>query len=106
MYQAKWYTQGQEPSTSVVNPWDTPWSLVGPVGPDDVPFAPTTVARGTHPDWDPERLYAKGDAVLLDGLPYEARWPNKGEVPSSLFPVAPDSAWEPLFTIPGEPESP
>lgn len=105
VYQAKWYTQGQEPSTTVGNPWDTPWSLVGPVDPDDVPFAPPTLAPGTHPEWNPDTLYAKGDTVLLDGLPYEARWPNESEVPSSLFPVGPDLAWEPLFTVPGEPES-
>jgi chitinase len=105
VYQAKWYTQGQDPASTASNPWDTPWALVGPVGPDDVPFTPVTVPAGTHPDWNPETLYGRGDAVLLDGLPYEARWPTKGEVPPSLFPVGPDSAWVPLFAIPGEPGS-
>ncbi len=105
VYQAKWYTQGQEPATVVANPWDTPWSLVGPVGPDDVPFAPKAVAPGTYPDWDPKQLYTKGDKVVLEGLPYEARWPNQGEVPPSLLPVGPDSAWNPLFVVPGEPAS-
>jgi chitinase len=105
VYQAKWYTQGVEPSTTVANPWETPWSLVGPVGPGEVPFAPTKLPPGTAPDWNPKALYAKGDTVLLDGLPYKARWPNQGDVPSSLFPVGPDSAWSPLFTLPGEPPS-
>ncbi|HEY7628086.1 MAG TPA: chitinase [Ilumatobacteraceae bacterium] len=105
VYQAKWYTQGQEPTTVVANPWDTPWSLVGPIGPDDKPYTPTTLAPGTYPDWNPDKLYAKGDKVLLEGLPYEARWPNQAEVPQTLMPVAPDSAWNPLFTIPGEPPS-
>ncbi|MGZ4674292.1 MAG: hypothetical protein ACXV8K_16645, partial [Ilumatobacteraceae bacterium] len=40
-----------------------------------------------------------------DRLPYEARWPNQGEVPPSLLPVGPDSAWSPLFVVPGEPAS-
>lgn len=105
VYEAKWYTQGQDPAMVVANPWETPWSLIGPVGPDEEPFVPTTVAPGTHPDWSPKQLYATGDRVLLGGLPYEARWPNQGEVPPSLFPVDPDSAWEPLFAIPGEPTS-
>ena len=41
VYQAKWYTKGQDPSTTVANPWDTPWTLVGPVRPGDKPFTPT-----------------------------------------------------------------
>jgi chitinase len=87
------------------SPWDTPWSLVGPVGADEVPYMPTTLAPGTHPEWKPVPLYDTGDQVLFAGLPYEARWPNKGEAPSTLFPVGPDSAWRPLFTLPGEPPS-
>ena len=105
VYQAKWYTQGQEPSTALGNPGDMPWSLVGPIGPDDVPFAPKTAAAGTYPDWNPDHLYTKGDRVLLEGLPYEARWTNQAEVPQTLLPVGPDSAWSPLFIVPGEPKS-
>ncbi len=106
VYEAKWYTQGFDPSTVTPNPWDSPWALLGPVSPDDEPFSPTTVAPGTHPDWTPQPLYMTGDKVLFDGLPYEARWPNQGEAPSTLFPVGPDSAWRPLFAIAGEPTSP
>ena len=29
IYRAKWWTQGFAPDTQVVNPWDTPWLLVG-----------------------------------------------------------------------------
>lgn len=105
VYQAKWYTQGHDPSTVVANAWDTPWSLVGPVSPDDPPFAPPTLPVGTHPEWSPSTFYNTGDKVLLEGLPYEARWPNEKEVPSVLFPVGPDSAWKPLFKVPGEPDS-
>ncbi|MDO8365143.1 MAG: chitinase [Actinomycetota bacterium] len=106
VYEAKWYTQGDDPSRVTANPWDTPWGLIGPVSPDDEPYTPTTLAAGTHPAWDPKKLYTTGDTVLFDGLPYEARWPSQGEAPSTLFPVGPDSAWEPLFTLPGEPTTP
>ncbi len=105
VYQAKWYTQGQEPSTAVANSGDMPWSLVGPIRPDDVPFAPKTETAGTYPDWSPDHLYTKGDRVLLEGLPYQARWTNQAEVPQTLLPVGPDSAWSPLFIVPGEPKS-
>jgi len=103
VYEAKWYTQGFDPSAVTPNSWDTPWALIGPVSPDDVPFTLTTVPPGTHPEWTPLPLYTTGDKVLFGGLPYEARWPNQGEAPSTLFPVGPDSAWRPLFTIAGEP---
>ncbi|MBI4934472.1 MAG: chitinase [Actinobacteria bacterium] len=103
VYEAKWYTQGDDPARVTANTWESAWSLVGPVSPDDEPFTPTTVAAGTYPDWSPETLYDKGDKVLFDGLPYEARWPNQSDAPSTLFPVGPDSSWRPLFTLPGEP---
>jgi chitinase len=53
--------------------------------------------------WSPEVLYQRGARVLLDGLPYEARWASRGEAPGTLFPIGSDEAWEPLFAIPGEP---
>lgn len=106
VYEAKWYNQGDDPAMPHENPWDSAWSLVGPVVPTDEPFTPETVPAGTHPSWNPELLYETGDKVLFDGLPYEARWPNQGEPPSTLFPVSPDSAWDPLFTIAGEPDMP
>ena len=106
VYIAKWWNQGVDPAIVAANPWDTPWTLMGPVDPNDEPFTPPTVAPGTHPEWDPTKLYQTGDEVLFNGLPFEARWPNKEEAPSVLFPVGPDSAWKPLFTLPGEPEEP
>ena len=106
VYQAKWYISGQDPATPVSVPSDTAWSLLGPVDPSDEPFTPTTVPAGTHPEWEPGVLYPTGAQVLFDGLPYEARWNNKDDVPSTLFPVDPDSAWLPLFTQPGEPTNP
>jgi len=103
VYEAKWYTTGAQPGMVVANPWDTPWALVGPVSPDDTPYTPDTLAPGVHAEWNPTELYAKGDKVLFDGLPYEARWPSQGEAPATLFPVGPNSAWQPMFTLPGEP---
>ena len=103
VYEAKWYSSGQDPAATSSNVTASPWTLVGPVEPTDEPYAPTTVAAGTYPAWDVGPLYTTGDKVLFNGLPYEARWPNKAEAPSTLFPVTPDSAWKPLFTLAGEP---
>lgn len=106
VYQAKWYNQGVDPSTVVANPWDTPWSLLGPVGPGDTAPALPTVAPGTYPEWNAATLYDKGDQVVVNGLPYRARWSSEGDVPPQMFPIAPDSPWEPLFEVPGEPSTP
>jgi chitinase len=103
VYQAKWYNQGADPSTVVASPWDTPWALIGPVGPDDTAPTLSTVPPGTYPAWDPTTLYDKGTTVSFDGLPYQARWTTKGDAPSTQFPVGPDSPWQPLFVVPGEP---
>jgi chitinase len=106
VYRAKWYSIGEDPAIPVTVPSDTAWTLLGPVDPADEPFTPITVAPGTHPDWLPDVVYSTGDRVLFDGLPYEARWNNQNDVPSTLFPVGPDSAWEPRFVVPGQPGAP
>lgn len=103
VYQAKWYVTNEDPATSVGVVSDSAWSLLGPVDPSDKPLAPTTVPVGTHPEWQPDVVYSAGDEVLFARLPYKARWNNQNDVPSTLFPVGPDSAWEPLFTVAGEP---
>jgi chitinase len=104
VYQAKWFNQGVDPSSRTGAEWESPWALIGPVGPNDAPMTLTTVPPGSMPEWDPTTLYQKGAVVAFDGLPYAARWTNEGMAPSTQFPVGPDSAWEPQFTVPGEPE--
>jgi chitinase len=106
VYQAKWFNQGVDPSTVVDRPSDTPWALIGPVGPDDTAPTLSTVPPGTYPIWDPTVLYEKGARVDFGGLPYQARWNTKGDVPSTQFPVPTDSPWQPLFSVPGEPTGP
>jgi len=105
VYQSKWYTQGADPSTVVSSPWDTPWALIGPVGPNDTAPTLTTMPAGTYPAWNPSTLYEKGSRVEYTGLPYEARWATTADAPSTLFPVGPESPWQPLFTDPGLPPS-
>ena len=103
VYQAKWFNQGTDPSARTTAEWETPWALVGPVGPDDVAPTLSTVPPGSLPVWDPNVLYEKGTAVAFDGLPYVSRWSTKGDAPSVQFPVGPDEPWQPMFTMPGEP---
>ncbi len=103
VYQAKWFNQGTDPTTRTTNEWETPWALVGPVGPNDVAPTLTTVPPGSMAVWDPTTLYQKGAQVAFDGLPYQARWSTQGDAPSTQFPIGPDDPWQPLFAMPGEP---
>lgn len=105
VYQAKWFNQGVDPATTTANDWETPWALIGPVGPNDIAPTIPTVPPGSVPTWDPDTLFDKGAAVAFDGLPYQARWSTMGDAPSTQFPVGPDSPWQPTFTVPGEPQS-
>jgi chitinase len=81
----------------------SPWALLGAVTTSEAAPAPVPTVSDVTERWDPEVLYQRGDRVLLDGLPYEARWASRGDAPGVLFPIGPEEAWAPLFTIPGEP---
>jgi chitinase len=103
VYQARWYSVGTDPSLGTTSVPAFPWALLGAVAKTDVaPKLVPTVDDVTIP-WDPQTLYQRGDRVLLNGLPYEARWTTRDEAPGVLLPIGPNAAWKPLFTVPGEP---
>jgi chitinase len=81
VYEARYWTSGFAPDTEVANPYDTPWTLLGPVMPGDKPAPLPTLPAGSYPDWDPEEVYLEGDRVLLDLVPYEAKWWTQGQKP-------------------------
>jgi chitinase len=103
VFQAKWFSQGQDPDVVAAHEWETPWALVGPVLTTDRPATVTTLAAGTHPEWVATDVYPKGTEVLFEGLPYRARWTTQGERPSASYPTPPDAAWTPTFAVPGAP---
>jgi chitinase len=106
VYQAKWSNQGVDPSVGTGSPGTTPWSLVGPVRPGDSAPRPSPTVRDVTQEWNPGVLYVRGDRVLFDGLPYEARWSTKADAPSTEYPIGPEQPWRALFTVPGEPVVP
>ncbi|KAB1640998.1 chitinase [Gulosibacter chungangensis] len=82
IYVAKWWVTGApEPDDPTLAAEQTAWTLVGAVMADDEPYALPTVAAGTYPSWDSAVLYEKGDRVVVDGVPFEAKWWNEGEDP-------------------------
>jgi chitinase len=103
VYEAKWANQGVDPSEPGDATTPTPWTVIGPVSPDDTAPRPSPAVTGVTAAWDAVTVYSRGDRVVFDGLPYEARWSSKGEAPSTEYPIGPDEPWQPLFTVPGEP---
>jgi chitinase len=93
VYQAKWWTRGDVPDDPVLNDWETPWTLVGPVLPGETPYHPATLPPGTYPDWAGTSVYDKGDRVLFDGVPYESKWWNQGESPEAASADPDSSPW-------------
>lgn len=65
----------------MVNAWDTPWRIVGPVLLEDL-IDPVRVPRGIEPNRDGESIYVEGDRVWLAGSIYEANWWNEGFQPN------------------------
>lgn len=103
IYQAKWYTQGQDPATVVQYPSETPWQLIGPVLAGSHPPTTTTLPVGTYRAWSPTSTYTAGRQVLFNGLPYQAKWYNVAQSPAAQATDPSGSPWQALFTIPGEP---
>jgi cellulose synthase/poly-beta-1,6-N-acetylglucosamine synthase-like glycosyltransferase/chitodextrinase len=102
IYQARWYSTGEDPQTQVQYPWQTPWQLLGPVLPGD--HAPAIVKpAGLHPNWSVSAQYRAGSEVLYEGLPYRAEWNNQGVSPLTQSIDPSGSPWRALYQIPGEP---
>ena len=98
VYQAKWYTTGDQPDAPVSSAADTPWSLIGPVLPGEHPAPLPTVSPGTYPRWSATAIYVVGDRVQLDGVGYQAKWWTQGDVPGA-GPGSPyDYPWELVTT--------
>ncbi|HLI09756.1 MAG TPA: carbohydrate-binding protein [Ktedonobacteraceae bacterium] len=96
VYQAKWWTQGDVPDNPVLQQWQTPWELIGPVLPGEKPIPQPTLPAGTYPEWSGTATYNTGDRVLFNGVPYQAKWWNTGQSPAAAASDPNGSPWVPL----------
>lgn len=96
VYEAKWWTKGDLPDNPVLNEWETPWLLIGPVLPGETPIPQPTLAAGTYPDWTGTAVFEKGSRVLFDGVPFEAKWWTQGDSPEAASSDPDSSPWVPL----------
>lgn len=96
VYEAKWWTQNDTPDNPVLQSWETPWKLIGPVLPGDKPVARVTLPAGTYPEWSGTTIYETGSRVLFEGVPYQAKWWNTANSPAAALSNADNSPWAPL----------
>ena len=96
VYQAKWWTQGDVPDNPVLQQWQTPWTLIGPVLPGEKPIPQPTLPAGTYPNWSGTAIYNTGNRVLFNGVPYQAKWWNTGQSPAAAASNPDSSPWVPL----------
>jgi len=96
VYLAKWWNQGELPDNPVLQSWQTPWELVGPVLVGEKPIEQAKLPAGTYPDWVGTQAYNASDRVLFEGVPYQAKWWNQGESPAAASSNATSSPWTPL----------
>jgi chitinase len=96
VYVAKWWTSGDVPDNPVLQAWQTPWTLIGPVLPGEKPIAQATLPAGTYPEWSGTSTYEAGTRVLFKGTPYQAKWWNQGQSPAAAASDPDDSPWVPL----------
>lgn len=93
VYEAKWWTRGDVPDNPVLNEWETPWDLVGPVLPGETPIPRPTLPAGTYREWSGLEIYERGARVLFEGIPFEAKWWNQGESPEASSSDPDGSPW-------------
>jgi chitinase len=96
VYQSKWWTQGDVPDSPVLQSWQTPWELIGPVLPGEKPVPQAKLPEGTYPDWSGTNTYNTSDRVLFNGVPYQAKWWNQGQSPAAATSNPDSSPWVPL----------
>ncbi len=93
VYQAKWWTKGDLPDNPVLQTWETPWQLLGPVMPGEKPVSMATLPKGTYPEWSGTDIYQAEDRVIFMDTPYEAKWWTQGDSPAASTSNPDSSPW-------------
>ena len=96
VYTAKYWTQGDLPDDPVLQAEETPWTLLGPVLPNERPVPAVTAPAGLFPAWDPKAVYERGDRILVDGRVFEAKWWSQSDSPEAAEQGSDASPWQKL----------
>ncbi len=100
VYQAKWWTQGDQPDAPVKNTWETPWRYLGPVLASDreALLSDKKTVTGIRPRWLGEKVYVLGDEVEVNGQAFRAKWWTQGNMPE----IDPDQPYDHPWLYLGE----
>ncbi len=93
VYEAKWWTKGDLPDDAVLDEFETPWTLIGPVLPGETPIPIPTLPAGTYPEWLGTAIYEAGDRIQFNGIPFEAKWWTQGDSPEASSNDPDSSPW-------------
>lgn len=96
VYEAKWWTKNDLPDNPVLQAWETPWRLIGPVLPGDKPMKQLLLPPDIFPQWNGGAVYESGDRVMFEEVPFRAKWWNQGESPAASASNPDSSPWIPL----------
>lgn len=96
VYEAKWWNRGESPDNPVLQSWETPWKLIGPVMPGEKPVEQPKLPAGTYPEWSGEDTYETSQRVLFQDIPYQAKWWTRGDSPAAASSDPAASPWIPL----------
>ena len=64
--------------------------------PGEKPIPQATLPAGTYPNWLGTTIYNTSQRILFNGVPYQAKWWNKGDSPAAASSDASGSPWVPL----------
>ena len=108
VYEAKWWTQGDQPDAPVEHPWDTPWRYLGPVLESDREAVQATkpTVDGSWPRWAAERVYVAGDEVEHKGQVFRAKWWTQGVEPQEDPDQPYDHPWQYIGDVEKDREEP
>ena len=96
VYEAKWWTKNDLPDNPVLQSYETPWKLIGPVLPGEKPIEQPKLPSDYYPAWSGEAIYEAGSLVMFEGTPFRAKWWNSGESPAIAAANPDNSPWIPL----------
>jgi len=96
VYQAKWWTQADQPDAPVKQVWETPWRYLGPVLESDREAirAAKKVVDGIRPKWSAEMVYVAGDEVEYQKQLFRAKWWTQGSMPQEGPDQPYDHPWD------------
>jgi chitinase len=96
VYEAKWWTHGNQPDEPVKNPWDTPWRYLGPVLDADrqAMAEAKEVVDGQWPKYSAGVVYTAGDEVEYSNRIFRAKWWTQGDTPREDPDSPYDHPWE------------